>query len=173
MQSSGRWISISRWNHGELRSRRHHQWYQRRERRHPRHWRCSHARGVRAWRIHWKRRLAEHKHTTDSSSAHHNFLGPWCEIWLKSYLMQRLFSYILFVFKDYRTHSINRNGKIVRVTALVVIGDVKACLSPLQWRSGQPSLRPLNFCDLILYKNIPMKIHGEYMSLKTIKHKQK
>ena len=39
----------------------------------------------------------------------------------------------------------HRNGKVVRVTALVVNGVVEACLQRLLWRPGQSSWRPSRF----------------------------
>ena len=40
----------------------------------------------------------------------------------------------------------HRNGKVVRVTALVVTGDVEACLLSPQWWPGQSSWPPFHFC---------------------------
>ena len=46
----------------------------------------------------------------------------------------------------------HRNGKVVRVTALIFTGDVEACLQRLQWISGLSSWRPFGFSDW--HKNI-------------------
>ena len=43
----------------------------------------------------------------------------------------------------------HRNGKVVRLTVLVFIGDVEACLQRLQWISGVSSWRPFRFSDLL------------------------
>ena len=48
---------------------------------------------------------------------------------------------------------IHGNGKVIRVTALVVIGDVEACLQRIQWRPGQSSLTIFPF----LYKEFDLK----------------
>ena len=42
----------------------------------------------------------------------------------------------------------HRNGKVVRLTALVFTGDVEACLQRLQWVSGLSTWWPIRLCTL-------------------------
>ena len=42
--------------------------------------------------------------------------------------------------------NLHRNRNVVRVTALVVTGEVETCLQRLQWRPGQSSWRHFHFC---------------------------
>ena len=46
---------------------------------------------------------------------------------------------------------IHWNGKVVRLTALVAIGDVEGKLQLPQWRTGQSPWRPFRFWDHIIF----------------------
>ena len=73
---------------------------------------------------------------------------------------------------------IHRNGKAVRVTALIVTGDAEACLQRLQWRSGQSSWRPFPvsvtyilhewFCCVIIWRVFNISSWSIGMSIFTI-----
>ena len=56
----------------------------------------------------------------------------------------------IFICDEYsETSSDNWNGKVVRLTALAVTGDVKGKLQRFLWRAGQSTWRPFRFNGLL------------------------
>ena len=56
----------------------------------------------------------------------------------------------------------HRKGKVVRVTTLVVTGDVEAWLQRPQWRLGQSSWRPFRFSDGTQYVCLNLHTKGQH-----------